>query len=196
MYVPNNPFAPPHTGHADVARLLLQSGARPEHMDDFGVTPIHKAAAFGHPILLSQLLRSQASPTALANLRTGPIRAPAHYEAVSQHQTPLHLALRPSAANIPPAARRELTAVLLGFGADPNVPDIKGETALHYACRIGDPWAVWSLLAQGAADPGAQNAVGETPVGVLPWHAMYLAPLLVVPVSVWARLVYDKEKVG
>lgn len=168
-----------------MVRLLLQAGADPQHMDDFGVTPLHKAAAFGHALVLTQLLRAAAHPVDAANLRTGPIRAPPSYEAISQHQTPLHLALRPAAANIPPAARRELVALLLGFGADPNVRDAKGDTALHYACRLGDPWAVWALLAQGGADPDARNGQGETPLGVLPWHAMYLAPLLVAPAAVW-----------
>ena len=180
---------PNKTGHADVARLLLQAGARPQHFDDFGVTPLHKAAAFGHPLLLSQLLRaSPGGPAALVNIRTGPIKAPPQYEAVSLHQTPLHLALRPAAANIPPEARRGLTALLLGFGADPNVPDARGDTALHYACRLGDAPAVWALLAEGGADPGARNAGGDTPGRVLPWQAMYLAPLLfLVPPSVWGR---------
>lgn len=166
-------------GHADVARLLLQHGADPAHMDDFGVTPLHKAAAFGHALVLRQLLRSCPDPATSVNVRTGPVRAPPSYEAVSQRQTPLHLVLRPSAANITPAMRREMATLLLGFGAHPNVPDAKGDTALHYACRLGDPLVVWALLAQGGADPDARNAAGERPVGVLPWFALaYLGPLL------------------
>lgn len=168
-------------GHADAVRLLLQHGADPTHMDDFGVTPLHKAAAFGHILVLSQLLRSCPHPTNAVNLQTGPVRAPPSYEAVSQHQTPLHLALRPSAASITPAMRREMTDLLLGFGADPNVPDAKGDGALHYACRVGEPAVVWALLAQGGADPGLRNAAGESPLRVLPWYAVpYLGPLLLL----------------
>jgi ankyrin repeat protein len=33
--------------------------------------------------------------------------------------------------------RLEIVEVLLGFGASPNVPDLKGRTPLHYAAQLG-----------------------------------------------------------
>ena len=61
----------------------------------------------------------------------------------------------------------ELDAVrnLLEQGAEPNAPDVDGETPLHAAVRLGDSDIVASLLAHGA-DPGALALYNTTPLHV------------------------------
>ena len=72
-----------------------------------------------------------------------------------------------------------MVSILLGFGASPNIGDINGETAVHYAARLGDPWIAWALLFQGGGgDARARSAKGEGPLDLLTWRTAYLAPLL------------------
>lgn len=181
-----------------MVRLLLAAGADPAHADDFGVSPLHKAAAFAHPLILSQLLRtgkyvsiytpsphlSNHPPThpydtgkVSVDIKTGDIRAPPQYEAKTLHQTPLHLALRPS-AHITHDQRLDIVVLLLGFGASCLVPDIHGDTPLHAAARLGDPRILWHMLAHaGGAGVRIKNEKGETPVECLDWKSVYLTPL-------------------
>lgn len=44
-------------GHRNIALLLINRGADVNHRDAFGRTPLHKAAANGHPDCLQLLLQ-------------------------------------------------------------------------------------------------------------------------------------------
>ncbi|TFJ86432.1 hypothetical protein NSK_002089 [Nannochloropsis salina CCMP1776] len=194
-------------GHAAVVELLLEGGADGGHFDDFGVTPLHKAAAFGHPRVVSMLLRGrvregcEGEAPLEADLSTGPVLAPPHYEAQSLHQTPLHLALRPSPA-LDSAVRQELVLTLLAHGASVSAQDLNGDTALHAAARLGEAPLLWLLLV-GATEEGQDregrsvergaerkkawritNAKGETPVECLAWWKLYLS-LLFLMAGAW-----------
>lgn len=63
---------------------------------------------------------------------------------------------------------QEVVEVLLAAGADPNVPDVDGDTPLHWAVRdssfdnVPNPVVVEALLDAGA-DRLTRNAKGETP---------------------------------
>ena len=160
-------------GRVDVVRLLLTHGGDPSLFDDFGVCPLHKAAAFGHVLVMAQLLRSGKVGV---NIRTGEVRAPAHYEAKSLRQTALQLSLRPN-INVTQTQRLECVELLLGFGGDPNVCDVHGETSAHYAARLGDGQVLWHVLVQGQANVKIRNDKGQTPIECLPWSKLYLAPL-------------------
>jgi len=59
------------------------------------------------------------------------------------------------------AGHREVVAELLHRGTDVNTKH-RGETALHYAARMGDIEMVRLLIARGA-DPLASDAHGRTP---------------------------------
>ena len=85
---------------------------------------------------------------------------PAHYRAVSRHQTALHIACYPT-------PNPKFVAALLRFGADPDVRDDLGNTALHYACGACDVAAV-RLLTRAGADTTKENTDGHAPGDVVP----------------------------
>ena len=55
-------------------------------------------------------------------------------------------------------------------GADPNLPDTRGETALHLAASVYSPEIVTMLLEAGA-DPTLQNKEGKTPLEIARWYS-------------------------
>lgn len=61
------------------------------------------------------------------------------------------------------ADAREVVKELLKAGANPNVQDSDGFTALIEGSRRGNPWAVSQLLAAGA-DPDCRTVFGWTPL--------------------------------
>jgi ankyrin repeat protein len=44
-------------GHVEYAKLALKSGADPNSQTPEGLTPLHRAAANGHPLLIDHLLQ-------------------------------------------------------------------------------------------------------------------------------------------
>ncbi|MEE6485531.1 hypothetical protein FKM82_014317 [Ascaphus truei] len=54
-----------------------------------------------------------------------------------------------------------LIKVLLHAGTDVNAPDYKGNTALHYACRMKNQ-AIVPILLEAHADPHIKNKDGES----------------------------------
>ncbi len=61
------------------------------------------------------------------------------------------------------AGRADEVARLAAGGANPNAPDLDGETAVHAAVRSGNPAAVKAVLAQGG-DPMRPALYGVTPL--------------------------------
>ena len=55
-------------------------------------------------------------------------------------ETPLHKAI------LNPSVRLLIVKLLLEHNADPNVPNTKGDTALHYAVRLNRKDLVFELL--------------------------------------------------
>jgi ankyrin repeat protein len=58
---------------------------------------------------------------------------------------------------------RQMVEILLQAGADPNIKDPSGFTALHYAIRLGDPVLARMLVDHGA-DVNAVSIAGVTPL--------------------------------
>ena len=65
------------------------------------------------------------------------------------------------------ASRGEVEALegILAAGADPNAPNLGGNTALHYAAWADSPRAVAALIAAGA-NPELRNVYGATPLDI------------------------------
>ena len=61
----------------------------------------------------------------------------------------------------------EIVTILLGAGADPNVPDNDGYTPLHDVAEMGDcspARAMLEALLAAGADPSRQEKNGRTPL--------------------------------
>jgi uncharacterized protein len=117
---------------------LLEGGADPNRVNARGETPVHVAAFEGDPEALRALLARGGDPD-VQNPRTG--------------ETPLMRALL--------SPNRTQYEVLLDAGADPNLADKNGGTALHAAASTNNGAAILRLLEKGAR-PQAKNSGGAT----------------------------------
>lgn len=122
-------------------RLLLRAGAKPDQPGLGGETVIHDAAGHRDSRWLKLLLKNGANP----NVRSA-----------KSATVPLTRALM--------ADRDAQFEMLLKAGADPNLADVTGNTALHIAALINKPWHVYVLLTNrdAPADPFILNAQGQT----------------------------------
>ncbi|TNE26148.1 MAG: ankyrin repeat domain-containing protein [Alphaproteobacteria bacterium] len=100
--------------NTDIVRMLLDSGAKPDLEDKEGSTALRWAARNGSEKALSLLLEAGADPN-LADKE--------------DKMTALHYAVF--------ARSDEAVATLLKAGADPTLENIHGETAMHYAYKLG-----------------------------------------------------------
>ena len=121
--------------------LLLRSGADTAQIGFDGDTVIHNAARHSDPNWLKLLLENGAHPD-VRNARSGTL--------------PLHQALI--------ADRTRQFEALLKAGANPDLADNTGNTALHIAAQINKPWHVFMLLINPGkpANPFIRNAQKRT----------------------------------
>lgn len=131
-------------GYGDVARRLLETGAAPDAADDTGRTPLMWSVLWDDPTSVAALLDRGAR----IDRRAGEF---------DSEVTALILAAWTGKENI--------VKLLLARGADPDVTDVNGETALHWAASVNRV-AVLRLLLDGRADPGIRNRSGQTALDV------------------------------
>jgi len=88
------------------------------------------------------------------------LRAGAHPSAQDHRKkTPLHCAAMGTGSDTPQACIQ----LLLDYGADPNLPDSDGNTALHLASQAGRSEVVM-VLVQGGASTTTVNRAGNSPL--------------------------------
>lgn len=116
-------------GHAPLVRLLLQRGALAGAVDHTGRTPLHEAAWHGHSNVAELLLRRGASAAACS--QTG--------------LTPLHGAAALGRTQL-------VTCLMAAPGSGPDVKDIRGWTATHWAAACGQLPVLELLTAGGSVD--------------------------------------------
>ncbi|XP_056897286.1 ankyrin repeat and SOCS box protein 9-like [Takifugu flavidus] len=128
-------------GHVTMASLLLQRGANPSGSDHTN-SPIHRAAAKGHPECMEPLVRHGADVD----------------QVIEQQGSPLHVA----------CSNQHLSTVkkLLELGACVN-SSVRGESPLHIAARLSSPELASVLLDHGAA-PSPRNWEGKRPLDLAP----------------------------
>jgi uncharacterized protein len=117
---------------------LLKAGANPSQIGQLETTIVHQAAQMADPRWLKILLQNGADP----NVRDGLTQA-----------TPIVIAMR--------AERVEQFHLLLAGGTDVQQIDSLGNTLLHVAGQINEPWRALDLLRAGT-DPTVRNAQRQT----------------------------------
>jgi len=146
-------------GHLDVVRILLEYGASADMQDIYKRTSLTRAAKEGHENIVNLLVASGAEP----NMQDAEGSTPL-LEAVSGGHTIIIKALLMRGALVNIANKFGVTSlmiavcrsvdivrVLLKYGADPNLQDQNGETALIKAVQSRDLALVSLLLEHGAA---------------------------------------------
>ena len=143
-----------------------------------GATPWWLAAKFAEVDIMRALAAkgadpNQYSPTAKRGTSADPRvqnAMPAIMAAISTrgHRREFHLTPRETEA-VDPVAERQLTlktlATAIALGADVNLTDNKGDTALHAAASQRFEQAV-ELLAKNGANLNGKNKAGKTPLAV------------------------------
>jgi ankyrin repeat protein len=118
-------------------------GADVNGSNDYGDTPLHRAAYFGYTEKVRLLLKNKADVSKRAN----------------RGETPLLYAARPE-------GHPETVLALLEGGADANVADNFGMTPLHGAAMIGNVDVARVLIEKGRADMNRQALNGSTPLHI------------------------------
>ena len=122
--------------------LLTESMVDPNAPNAAGESALHVAIRRCLPSLVELLLRFDANPGQPSDARCGA-------------QTPLHLAAE--------LDQNAALAMLLQFGADPNVVNAQRETPLHVAARLGHASSARMLIAHGASVL-AEDGLGRSPL--------------------------------
>ncbi len=131
----------------EIARFLLDQGAKVNARDYLGMTPLHWAAYLGHQDMAALLLQHAAEVNA----------------AEINGLTPLHLATT--------YGHDDVITLLLEAGADVSARTYEQSmTPLHWAAFSGHTESLLPLLKHGA-DINARDSEGDTP---LTWAEAYL----------------------
>jgi len=131
------------SGFADVAKLLLEAGADPNHRDRLmQVTPLFHCTGRNTQgtIEVARLLIEHGVDVNATNV---------------VQRSVLHIDVRG------PPPNEDVYKLILASGANTNLPDRNGDTPLHLAASSGNAVTVRLLLEHGA-DPSLVNAEGKT----------------------------------
>lgn len=163
-------FAPLHIaaslGHIGLAELLLRSGAHVESRDALGQTPLFVAATAVQSDMMSFLIERGANPNARLEGGVNLLAALAVAQDRESVQLLLDMGADPNGESsqkpILEAAKNddvELVQALLDHGADAEVVDLSGATALEIALRQGNEEVVTLLRRYGAREPGNLRSI-------------------------------------
>lgn len=167
--------------HADKIRALLDFGADPNLVNDYGQRALDELIdnytyrMTDAPELVAALLQKGASPdiSPVAEIQEGPLHRAAQYghcrsvELMLQHNAMVDGYSRgfsPKTALLLAAEHGHATvaAALLEKGANPLKTDGQGRNALHLAAHNGNEALVTLLLAQKGVDANATDDIGRS----------------------------------
>jgi uncharacterized protein len=131
------------SGDAAAVAAALRAGANP-NQHDMRFNPLRMAADRGDIAIVEMLVEAGAR--------------------VNERPGAFLLGHRPSAlCTAIVGHHRDVVVYLLAHGADPEICDDNGRTALHFAAMVGTPGMIGDVLARGA-DLQARDPYGETAI--------------------------------
>lgn len=157
--------------YAQIAELLIESGADVNSRALDGQSALHYAAWYGEPELAAVFLKHGANP----NLQDLQGMTPVACASVSSYGRLLELMLPAMGASgeaIAPfvqvlsnikGSTSDVLAMLLDAGGDPNKRNQTGLAPLHFAAVTGNEKAI-SMLTAAGADVNARDEAGMTPL--------------------------------
>ncbi|XP_029443072.1 serine/threonine-protein phosphatase 6 regulatory ankyrin repeat subunit A-like [Rhinatrema bivittatum] len=134
-------------GHAAVVKALLQKGAQVDARTKDNYTALHVAAQNCKPLVVQTLLGFGAQ----VQLKGG-----------QAQETPLHIAARIQEGE-------KVAEMLLKSGADVNMEQENGETAMHIAAHHGSLKMITALIEEGG-EVTWQSKAGESPLHIAVRH--------------------------
>ena len=175
--------------NAEVVRVLLANGADPNLKNKEGTSPAQVAIGSADsqvilPLLIKykadltiedeqgRTLLHKASVTRDSNSTEILLENGSDINAKDNDEfTPLILAINDSVlpseidgdAKVARGGREDVVELLLQHGANPNLPDAAGNTALHHAAQE-DRRVILRLLLENKGDPNYKNDEGATPL--------------------------------
>jgi ankyrin repeat protein len=133
-------------GLLETVRALLDHGADPAETNDDGNNALHNAAIYRQSTTQHNEIATLIIGTnkELVNVRN------------NSGKTALHICVEKPSNEV-------LTSLLLGAGASSSVPDLSGETALHYAVNYAEKSLI-ELLLKSKSPPDQTNNRKESPL--------------------------------
>jgi len=144
-------------GNIEVLDFLLAQGADPRETYEFegAMLPIHSAISEGQSDTAQLFCQHHTIGETINQGASLDISGPHREEEYEDNVTPLMLAVINEST--------EITQLLIRNGADLNVMDDSGRTALDYAARDANTDLMEILLSAGA-DPNLEGSDGQTPL--------------------------------
>jgi ankyrin repeat protein len=161
-----------YNGHADVAQLLIEHGARPSFGETCALGDTESALQMldDDPSLLGSFSEDGFPAVGLAVFFRHPELARALIERGADVNASSRNAFRVAPVHAAAATRdAAVMQALIEHGADVNARQQLGYTALHTAAQLGDQIMLDLLLAAGA-DPRAAAEDGKTPADLAAAH--------------------------
>ena len=149
-----------HEEHPNIVLLLLEGGADTETRSESDETALYMASSLGRDDIVRQLI-SHGADLAAECQTLEVVPDPTSRSQSPSKWTPLHVASC--------YGKTPVTRILLEHGANPNAPDNKGSTALHWALSSREVM-VGELLLEYGANADVRNKNGWTLLHMAAYH--------------------------